>query len=149
RLTTQDFDKVRIAEVITQLGEKRCQDRYAPLWQADNSKIPRVAPVDFISRYLDGFFDYAVCDELHQLAGDTAQGNALGALASCAERSLGLTGTLLGGYADDLYNILFRLQAPRMISKGYEWGTAGRSAFARDYGVLETITKVTAGEKAC
>ncbi len=98
---------------------------------------------------MDGFFDYAVCDELHQLAGDTAQGNALGALASCADRSLGLTGTLLGGYADDLYNILFRLQAPRMISKGYEWGTAGRSVFAQDYGVLETITKITPAENAC
>jgi hypothetical protein len=149
RLTIGEFDKVRIAEVLTQLGEKPCQGRYAPLWQADNKKIPRVAPVDFISRYMEGFFDYAVCDELHQLAGDTAQGNALGALASCATRSLGLTGTLLGGYADDLYNILFRLQAPRMISKGYEWGTAGRSAFAQDYGVLETITKITPAENAC
>jgi superfamily II DNA or RNA helicase len=149
RLTMGDFDKVRISEVLTELAEKPCQARYAPLWQADNQKIPRVAPVDFISRYMHEFFDYAVCDELHQLAGDTAQGNALGALASCAERTLGLTGTLLGGYADDLYNILFRLQASRMISKGYEWGTAGRSAFAQDYGVLETITKITPAENAC
>jgi len=149
RLTCQDFDKVRIAEVLTELSQKPCQSRYAPLWQADSRKIPRVAPVDFIGRYMDGFFDYAVCDELHQLAGDTAQGNALGALAACAERSLGLTGTLLGGYADDLYNILFRLQAPRMISKGYEWGASGRSAFAQDYGVIETITKITPEENAC
>jgi hypothetical protein len=28
------------------------------------------------------WFDYAICDEIHQLAGDTAQGNALGTLAS-------------------------------------------------------------------
>jgi hypothetical protein len=149
RLTGQDFEKVRISEVLTELSEKGCRGRYAPLWQADNKKIQRVAPVDFIGRYMGGFFDYAVCDELHQLAGDTAQGNALGALASCAERTVGLTGTLLGGYADDLYNILFRLQAPRMISKGYEWGTSGRSAFAQDYGVLETITKITPAENAC
>jgi superfamily II DNA or RNA helicase len=149
RLTSQDFQKVRISEILTELSEKSCRGRYAPLWQADNKKIPRVAPVDFISRYMDGFFDYAICDELHQLAGDTAQGNAMGALASCAERTLGMTGTLLGGYADDLYNILFRLQAPRMIGKGYEWGTAGRSAFAQDYGVLETITKITPAENAC
>src|SRR5260370_30475283 len=118
RVTIGECDKVRIAEVLTQLGEKPCQGRYAPLWQDDNKKIPRVAPVDFISRYMEGFFDYAVCDELHQLAGDTAQGNALGALASCATRSLGLTGTLLGGYADDLYNILFPLQPPRFITNG-------------------------------
>lgn len=149
RLTTQDFEKVRIAEVLTELNEKSCRSRYAPLWQADNQKIARVAPVDFIGRYMDHFFDYAVCDELHQLAGDTAQGNALGALASCAERVVGLTGTLLGGYADDLYNILFRLQPQRMIGKGYEWGTSGRSAFAQDYGVLETITKLEPAENAC
>jgi superfamily II DNA or RNA helicase len=149
RLTGQDFGKVRISEVLTELSEKTCRGRYAALWQADNQKIQRVAPVDFISRYMGGFFDYAICDELHQLAGDTAQGNALGALASCAERSLGLTGTLLGGYADDLYNILFRLQAPRMIGKGYQWGSTGRSAFAQDYGVLETITKITPAENAC
>lgn len=105
--------------------------------------------MDFIGRYMQGFFDYAVCDELHQLAGYTAQGNALGALASCADRIVGLTGTLLGGYADDLYNILFRLQAQRMICKGYEWGSSGRSAFAQEYGVLETITKIEPEDNAC
>ena len=75
RLTLCDFEKVRIAEVVSEISEKGCRSRYAPLWQADNQKIPRVAPVDFISRYMEHFFDYAVCDEVHQLAGDTAQGN--------------------------------------------------------------------------
>ena len=36
-----------------------------------------------------------------------------------------------------------------MISKGYEWGASGRSAFAQDYGVLETITKIEPEENAC
>jgi len=30
---------------------------------------------------MKGWFDLAIADELHQLAGDTAQGNALGVLA--------------------------------------------------------------------
>jgi superfamily II DNA or RNA helicase len=149
RLTVRDFDKIRIAQSVAEMSGKSCRQRYAPLWEADNQKIPRAAPVDFISRYMGHFFDYAICDELHQLAGDTAQGNALGALASCAQRVVGLTGTLLGGYADDLYNILFRLQPRRMIGKGYEWGTGGRSAFAQDFGVLETITKIEPSENAC
>jgi hypothetical protein len=42
---------------------------------------------------MPGWFDYAICDEIHQLAGDTAQGNALGTLASCTDRIVGLTGT--------------------------------------------------------
>ena len=45
-----------------------------------------------------------------------------------------LTGTLLGGYADDLFNTLFRLEAARMKEHGYEWGTSGRSSFTQDYG---------------
>jgi hypothetical protein len=32
--------------------------------------------------------------------------------------------------------------------RGYEFGTAGRSAFAQDYGVLETITKIEPAEKS-
>jgi hypothetical protein len=39
----------------------------------------------------NGFFDYAIADEVHELKGDTAQGNALGTLASCAGRILGKT----------------------------------------------------------
>src|ERR1700730_9933645 len=108
--------------------------------------IRRMAPIEFIGRYMPGWFDYAICDEIHQLAGDTAQGNALGTLASCTDRIVGLTGTLLGGYADDLFNTLFRLEARRMKEHGYEWGTTGRSSFIQDYGVLETITKVFSGE---
>ena len=76
---------------------------HSPLWQADADKIRRMAPIEFIGRYMPGWFDYAICDEIHQLAGDTAQGNAPGTLASCSDRIIGLTGTLLGGYADDLF----------------------------------------------
>ena len=67
----------------------------------------RVAPLDFIGRYMPGWFDYAICDEAHQLANDTAQGNGLGTLAACADRTVILTGTLLGGYASDVYNLLY------------------------------------------
>src|SRR5437879_11048023 len=62
---------------------------------------------------------------------------------------LGLTGTLLGGFADDLFNTLFRLEAGRMKEHGYEWGTTGRSSFTQDYGVLETITKVEPANNKC
>lgn len=149
RLTAAEFDKTRVSQVLSENSGKRRRLLCAPLWQADNKKIARMAPIDFIGRYMAGWFDYAICDELHQLAGDTAQGNALGTLSVCARRTVGLTGTLLGGYADDLYNILFRMQASRMVTKGFAWGSSGRSAFSQDYGVLETITKVEAAENAC
>ena len=153
RLTAGEFEKVKIAETIETRGEKSCRPLHSPLhsplWQADSDKIRRMAPIEFIGRYMPQWFDYAICDEIHQLAGDTAQGNALGTLASCTDRIVGLTGTLLGGYADDLFNTLFRLEARRMKEHGYEWGTTGRSSFIQDYGVLETITKVEPANNAC
>lgn len=149
RLTIAEFEKVKIAETIETREGKSCRPIHSPLWQADPDKIRRMAPIEFIGRYMQGWFDYAICDEIHQLAGDTAQGNALGTLASCTNRIVGLTGTLLGGYADDLFNTLFRLEAGRMKEHGYEWGTTGRSSFTQDYGVLETITKVEPAENRC
>ena len=149
RLTLAEFEKVKISETIESRGDKSCRPVHSPLWQADADKIRRMAPIEFIGRYMPGWFDYAICDEIHQLAGDTAQGNALGTLASCTDRIVGLTGTLLGGYADDLFNTLFRLEAGRMKEHGYEWGTTGRSSFTQDYGVLETITKVEPTDNRC
>jgi superfamily II DNA or RNA helicase len=149
RLTVAEFEKVKIAETIETREGKSCRPIHSPLWQADPDKIRRMAPIEFIGRYMPGWFDYAICDEVHQLAGDTAQGNALGTLASCSDRIVGLTGTLLGGYADDLFNTLFRLESGRMKEHGYEWGTTGRTSFTQDYGVLETITKVEPAENRC
>jgi superfamily II DNA or RNA helicase len=149
RLTLAEFEKIKIAETIESRGNKSCRPVHSPLWQADSDKIRRMAPIEFIGRYMPGWFDYTICDEIHQLAGDTAQGNALGTLASCTDRIVGLTGTLLGGYADDLFNTLFRLEAARMKEHGYEWGTTGRSSFTQDYGVLETITKVEPTDNRC
>jgi len=149
RLTLAEFEKVKISETIESRGDKSCRPVHSPLWQADADKIHRMAPIEFIGRYMPGWFDYTICDEIHQLAGDTAQGNALGTLASCTDRIVGLTGTLLGGYADDLFNTLFRLEAGRMKEHGYEWGTTGRSSFTQDYGVLETITKVEPTDNRC
>ena len=122
------------------LHATRC--RYSALWEADNRKVRRYAPMDFIHRYLKGFFDYGVCDEAHEMKGHTAQGNVLGALASCVGKTLILTGTLIGGYADDVYNLLFRLNPRKMLSEGFTWGAGGLRRFMERYGVLETITKI-------
>ncbi|HWS97575.1 MAG TPA: helicase-related protein, partial [Candidatus Methylomirabilis sp.] len=123
--------------------------KYCPLWQADGNKIVRMAPAEYMGRYMPEWFDYSIADEIHQLAGDTAQGNALGVLNRTARRFLGLTGTLLSGYADDPFNTLFRTDAKRMTLDGYEWGSAGRERFTRDFGVIETIERITVEDNAC
>jgi hypothetical protein len=153
RLLAMDFKKVKLSEVLGQ-GEGTNHARrplYSALWQADGKKIRRFAPVDFIGRYMsDGFFDYAIADEVHELkGGDTAQGNALGTLASCARHIAVLTGTLLGGYALDLFNILFRLEPSKMLEEGFEHGEAGVRAFTEAYGLLEKITVIEPADNAC
>ena len=153
RLLAVDFKKVKLSEMLGQ-GDGTNHSRrslYSALWQADGKKIRRFAPVDFIGRYMsDGFFDYAIADEVHELkGGDTAQGNALGTLASCAHRIAVLTGTLLGGYADELFNILFRLGPSRMLEEGFEYGETGVRAFTETYGLLEKITVIEPADNAC
>jgi len=149
RLSCSDLKDSKIAEVLEERSGHKSRRYFAPLWQADNEKIPREAPIDFIGRHLRGFFDYAICDEMHQLAGDTAQGNALGTLASCADRIVGLTGTLMGGYAKDLYNLLWRFESGKMKQKGFVWGTGGCGSFVSEYGVLETIETTEPADNDC
>ena len=153
RLLAIDFKKAKLSEILGgPNGEESRKSRrqlYSALWEADGTKVRRFAPVDFIGRYMPDFFDYAIADEVHELKGDTAQGNALGTLAACAQRSLVLTGTLLGGYADELFNILFRLEPAKMVKEGFEFGEAGVRAFTETYGLLEKVTVIEPSDNAC
>ena len=147
KLTRLDFDESKIHEQFERVqgGTKL----YSALWQADRSKIQRMAPVLYVGRYMKGWFDLAIADELHQLAGDTAQGNALGVLARAGRRLVALTGTLMGGYADDLFNVFYRMEPAVMARDGFVYGGEGRRDFQQQYGVLETIEKVRDDDNAC
>ncbi|HMG84615.1 MAG TPA: helicase-related protein [Terracidiphilus sp.] len=148
KLTALDFrDKVKVSETLA--SPRGGTTRFSALWQADRSKIQRMAPIEFIGRYMRGWFDFAIADELHQLAGDTAQGNGLGVLGRAAQRLIALTGTLMGGYADDLFNIFYRMEPRVMVREGFAYGGQGRRDFQEQYGVLETIEKVEEADNAC
>ena len=155
RLLSSDFKKARLNEWIGPVDEtdenhhEVRRKLFSPLWQADRSKVRRYAVIEFIGRYLPQFFDFGIADEVHELkGGDTAQGNALGTLASCAKKLIILTGTLLGGYADDVYNILFRADPAKMLEHGFEH-QEGVRPFMETYGLLETITTIEPAENAC
>ena len=124
------------------LGKKRyfCTFCKSALWQAD-SKIRRFAPAEYIKRYLKGFFDLVVIDEIQDYkAGDSLQGQAMGYLLSAAEKCLCLTGTLNGGYADDLFYLLFRMDPARLKSDGFEYKSC--TEWLATYGTLETIKEL-------
>jgi hypothetical protein len=48
----------------------------------------------------------------------------------------------MGGYADDLFNIFYRMEPSAMVREGFAYGGQGRRDFQEQYGVLETIEKV-------
>lgn len=152
QLRTPDFRKAKHSELVIPDMENPAKSRrqfFSPLWQADGRRVRRVAPVEFIGRYLRRFFDYAIADEMHELANDTAQGQALGTLAANAKRTLALTGTYSGGYADEAFNNLFRLHPTRMLAAGFEYSQAGLRAFSEAYGVLEQVTTIEPADNAC
>lgn len=103
-------------------------------------------PSEYVKRYLpQGTFDLLIADEAHEYKNaGSAQGQAMGVLAAKARKSLLLTGTLMGGYGDDLFHLLFRALPGRMIEDGYrptKQGsmTSAAMAFMRDHGVLKDI----------
>lgn len=105
-------------------------------------------PTEFIKRYLpQGYFGLLVVDEGHEYKNEgSAQGQAMGVLARKCRKTLVLTGTLMGGYADDLFHLLWRLNPAAMIEDGFKPGvkrtmTAASMNFMREHGVLKDIYK--------
>ncbi len=107
-------------------------------------------PTEFIKRYLpQGYFGLLVVDEGHEYKNEgSAQGQAMGVLARKCTKTLLLTGTLMGGYADDLFHLLWRLDPKAMVDDGFKPSTRGSMAsasmaFMREHGVLKDIYKET------
>lgn len=109
-------------------------------------------PSEYVKRYLpQGTFDLLIADEAHEYKNaGSAQGQAMGVLAAKARKTLLLTGTLMGGYGDDLFYLLFRALPQRMIEDGYRPSKQGSltpaaMAFMRDHGVLKDIYSESKG----
>lgn len=107
-------------------------------------------PTEFIKRYLpQGYFSLLVVDEGHEYKNEgSAQGQAMGVLARKCKKTLLLTGTLMGGYADDLFHLLWRLNPGAMIEDGFRPNsrrsmTSAAMSFMREHGVLRDIYKET------
>ena len=110
-------------------------------------------PTEFLKRYMPkGFIDLLVVDEGHEYKNEgSAQGQAMGVLACLAKKVLLLTGTLMGGYASDLFYLLWRSMPQRMIELGYRCNERGSMAsasmaFMREHGILKDIYKIKEGD---
>lgn len=137
---------------IYEMGNRKCN---ASLWTAKNhdqssysglAKKPvgpaprKVSPANLFKRYFKNKFDLAIGDECHELTGGSAQAHAFHVLIGCAKKSIAMTGTLLNGYASNLFELIFRMFPQRLKQMGFNWGDVGK--WIDLYGVRERVTKI-------
>ena len=81
--------------------------------------------------------DYFIADEVHLYSSkDTAQGKAFGNFLHAAQYTVALTGTLLNGYAQNVFAMLFRMYPHTFIQNGFRYNNM--TEFAKRFGVVET-----------
>lgn len=126
---------------------KKCPVCNTPLYSADNTKFRRYAVSEYIKRHKKYFkIDLLILDEVHEYkSGETAQGQAMHALISASSKIVALTGTLMGGYASNLYYLLFRLFTRKMIKHGYKHNSAVE--FSKEYGMVEEVETISESKR--
>ena len=109
-------------------------------------KGPKKYPVaQYIYERMNGLFDYLILDEMHQLMSNSLQGHAAHLLMKAAKHCLLLTGTLLNGYASNIFYTLFRVCPDVMVQEGFRY--EDEMEFARLFGVTskESTFEVSRG----
>lgn len=81
--------------------------------------------------------DALIVDELHQYSGESAQGQSMAELAGIADKVLGMTATLVNGYAKGIFYLLFRLKSHLMLMDSQEYSRS--RDFCAQYGVIEEV----------
>lgn len=107
----------------------------AELWSW-TPKFRRWPAASYIRKKLKNVFDYLILDELQNEKGEnSARANAAGTLVSACKRVIAGTGTLIGGQADHLRTLLFRLCPAVIVEAGFEWDDY--MPFSERYGRIE------------
>ncbi len=121
--------------VVSECGERLYQ--YTP--------VPyRWAPARIIQKQLKGLFQYLAIDEVHEQKSDeAAQSMACGKILASCRHVLGLTGTIIGGYANHLYPLMMRINPKTLIEEGFEWGKD--LEFSKIYGKLDYVVTTSEG----
>ena len=145
KLTASTFAKMKgtsLEEKDTRKASKitKCKSCDTPTTQPLRHTI---SPAEFLKRYgIKESIDLTIIDELHEeKAKDSLRGLALGHLVPKSKNILGLTGTLLGGYASHAFYTFYRL-FPRIFKNElkYEWSDVNE--FIKEFGGSEEITQV-------
>lgn len=130
-------------KILDEDDKGKCRACGSSLYCADGSKFRRFSLAEYIRKHKKFCqIDLLIADEVHELkGGDTSQGQALHSLIVSSKKCLAMTGTLMGGYASNLYHLLFRLFTRKMINAGYKHNSSVE--FSSHYGMVEIIEEVT------
>lgn len=91
----------------------------------------KYSPAEYIKKYLKGYFDVFIADEVHKSKGGaTAQGNAFHWVMKSCRYTFGLSGSISGGVASDQFYLLFRMNPKRDEGTWLEFGSVLK--FAQD-----------------
>lgn len=116
-----------------------CPKCRTSLYYADRDRFRRYGLAEYIKRKKVRI-DFLILDEVHELkGGDTAVGQVMANLVSYSEKTLALTGTLMGGYASNLFYLLFRMFTGYFIKNGFSHNSV--TEFSRRYGMYDRIIK--------
>ena len=125
--TKRDKESSLLLKAINDISDKGFPIQRAPR---------KYSIAKYIRKHLKNKIDYFIADEMHQLkGGDSAQGEAFGDLAFASKKIIGLTGTLLNGYASGLFYILYRTFANMMNKEGFSY--SDENQFVSEYGVIK------------
>lgn len=98
----------------------------------------------YIKKRYKGRIDGLIVDELQQYNNDSGQGDAMAELFGVARKAVGMTGTLVNGYASGIFHLLFRLMPRLMLEDGKSHSAPGD--FVAEYGVVESTYEVKEGD---
>lgn len=137
-------------------SRRKCGSCGEQLWQAYNGRrspaathgLPspgiaprRMSPAAYL-RKIGVRFDIYFADEVHELKGEgTLQGQMFADLCMISRKIVPLTGTLVGGYAENLLHLLWRTIPWRMQQDALSYNSEGFRKFIELYGVLQTVKR--------
>lgn len=146
-LNTKMFEEYKLwYENLSEDSEDKKNKNYAKIYNAivdiEENGIPQQAQprrysiAKYIRKKFKNQIDYLVADEVHLYSSsNSAQANAFGDFVRCAKKSIVLTGTLLNGYADSLYFILYRMYSREFVKRDYRYEST--KSFIEMYGVTK------------
>ena len=92
----------------------------------------------YIKKRMPNVFDYGIFDEAQAYKGKTEQGHAFHILAQSCRKTITMTGTLMNGYVNSMYYLLYRLLPQAMKREGFNY--EDEAEFNRIFGVNSTTT---------